>query len=1572
MGFGEELFSTRKNVTRLLDAAATWGIMLAMSLASYASAQEIDVFHDFALGVGGAEADTGTGIALGDSGNVYTTGTFQNTVDFDSSTATVNHTAKESPFATIDDFVDIGRTKDMISKNTGTIASQTGAFVLNSASNGDFLWVRTLSVAGDQVYSKIDVANGLLDIFIFDTDFSGDLSFEETQVANKAPTQAQFEALDISSDGLLTDFEISEAVDDVVDSVYSEDVVTDNLGNLLITGGFKGTVDFDPGTGTSEFTSVLGTDVFVGKLDADGDLLWIRTFPGVDDAYIESVEALIDYLASSADNSLDTIHAVIPALPMADLEALDSDSSGTIESEELEGIDTSDDDIGTSITVDDAGNAYVAGFFDGMVDFDPGVGTRILTSDDGLSAFVQKLDPEGNLLWAHAIPGVIRDSDSFPISSPLGVAVAVDASGAVYTTGGFSGTVDFDPNAGTDSLSAGEGEAIFVQKLDTAGNFVWAQILGTGGASFEGAWPSAIGLDASGDIYTQGSFLGTLDFDPTEEEFRLSSNASSIGSVFVQKMDSDGTFLWAKAMGTALFSTGTTLGAIGSDLAVDASGRTYATGFFVGSLDFDPGDGTHVLAPPGVNPFGRFLQSMDAEGRFLNAVAHHTNSFGAEQLIATDDQGSVYTTGAFSDTVDFDPGLGVAELTSAGSSDIFLSHFNFVDVTPPVATGVVPVTRGPTNSPSVAFEVEFSEEVVNFDAGEDVLIEHDGTAHTAVTVAGGPTEYTVTVSGISGDGSFTLAVNPDSNVMDGGGNTVAESAVSAPVLIDNTVPDIIVVNDTAEAYLVDCNSGAFIGPNVIAIDSATGTAVSVTRSENVDTTVPGLYTISYMATDASGNTATTTREVTVRDNCDGETPLDVTPPAITLVLPSTTGPTRATEVDFEVVFSEEVVNFDAEEDVRIEHSGTAHTGVTVAGGPLVYTVTVSGISGDGSLTVSANAESDVMDAAGNSLEESAASAPVVIDNTAPDIVIVNDTAGAYLTNCNSGAFAGPNVIAIDSATGTAVSVTRSGDVDTTVPGSYTVTYTATDASGNSATTNRTVTVRDNCADDSAEECLLPASLGNTVYVSANNGSNATGDGSEDNPWRTIGFAMTQVAPCASEERRITIQLSPGDYEEMVTLREDVVIAGADPEDPSATRINPKTDPARGGLSADDSVVLATDGISGNNGLRNLTIELESGAPQGIALLKVLGVSVRVRNVVFNGMNRPGSIAADISSPGSSTSIFENCVFTRVENGVFAVNTAANVTRSRFEDIQGTAVFVRPPDGVSEEDALNPLLGDQDNVQGTGLNTFVMDTINGGSGLIIDTGVTSADSNANALLAHSNNWEGAPTREAIVARVSANVQIDSRIGGGGVLTTTLVVEVVSDATNEPVENATVSVANVGEETVNVDGVYVFPGLQGGEYQVSATAIGFEEGRDVVSASDTIESLTLALELLMGGPDSSDDIAQFLLERFSVADGNGDGGLTFEEATAVNESITAFQFGRWDADEDGSITSQELIAALTDDGSEGEGEGEAPVEDDSSGGCAMMKDGMVGSVQKHFSDLFLLGLAVLTMLAYRRNT
>ncbi len=309
-------------------------------------------------------------------------------------------------------------------------------------------------------------------------------------------------------------------------------------------------------------------------------------------------------------------------------------------------------DSGSAIATDGLGNVYTTGSFEGTVDFDPGAATFNLTSAGGADIFVSKLDSAGNFVWAKALGG--NDFDG-------GSGISLDGLGNVYTTGYFPGTADFDPGAGTFNLTSAGGTDIFVSKLDSSGNFVWAKALG--GTGFDRG--RGISLDGLGNVYTTGYFPGTADFDPGAGTFNLTSAGST--DIFVSKLDSSGNFVWAMALG----GTGQDLG---NGIAIDGLGNVYTTGFFNGTADFDPGAGTFNLTSFGDSDI--FVSKLDSAGNFVWAKALGGTGQDFGNGIAIDGLGNVYTTGFFNGTVDFDPGAGTFNLTSAGGADIFVSKLD--------------------------------------------------------------------------------------------------------------------------------------------------------------------------------------------------------------------------------------------------------------------------------------------------------------------------------------------------------------------------------------------------------------------------------------------------------------------------------------------------------------------------------------------------------------------------------------------------------------------------------------------------------------------------------------------------------------------------------------------------------------------------------------------------------------------------------------------------------------------------------------------------------------------------------
>ena len=431
-------------------------------------------------------------------------------------------------------------------------------------------------------------------------------------------------------------------------------IAVDSSGNLYTTGYFEGTVDFDPGAGTSNLTSAGGSDVFVSKLDSSGNFVWAKSFGGTSSDIGNSIAV------DSSGNVYTTgfFEGTVDFDPGAGTSNLTSAGDSDVFVSKLnssgnfvwaKGLGGTSSDFGFSIAVDSSGNVYTTGSFAGTADFDPGAGTTTLTSAGNVDVFVSKLNSSGNFVWAKGLGGASFDS---------GNSIAVDSSGNLYTTGYFEGTVDFDSGAGTNNLTSAGGADVFVSKLDSSGNFVWAKSFG-GTSSDIG---QSIAVDSSGNVYTTGYFQGTADFDPGTGTTTLTS-AGNV-DVFVSKLNSSGNFVWAKGFGGDAFD-------YGNSIAVDSSGNLYTTGYFQGTVDFDPGTETSTLTSAG--NVDVFVSKLNSSGNFVWAKSFGGTSLDLGTSIAVDSTGgNIYTTGTFGGTVDFDPGAGTSNLTSAGSYDVFV------------------------------------------------------------------------------------------------------------------------------------------------------------------------------------------------------------------------------------------------------------------------------------------------------------------------------------------------------------------------------------------------------------------------------------------------------------------------------------------------------------------------------------------------------------------------------------------------------------------------------------------------------------------------------------------------------------------------------------------------------------------------------------------------------------------------------------------------------------------------------------------------------------------------------------
>ncbi len=184
------------------------------------------------------------------------------------------------------------------------------------------------------------------------------------------------------------------------------------------------------------------------------------------------------------------------------------------------------------------------------------------------------------------------------------------------------------------------------------GSFIWQYWLG---------YSNSIIVDNGGNVFATGQFALSADFDPGSGVYNLTSAGTD--DIFILKLNTNGDFVWAKNMGGAGSDAGLSI-------TLDKENHICTTGGFNQTVDFDPGAGNFDLSSSGLNDV--YVATYDTAGNFLTAVEFGGTGSDFGLHVAIDAQNNIFVTGGFSGTVDFDPGVGVSDISSDGGSDIFI------------------------------------------------------------------------------------------------------------------------------------------------------------------------------------------------------------------------------------------------------------------------------------------------------------------------------------------------------------------------------------------------------------------------------------------------------------------------------------------------------------------------------------------------------------------------------------------------------------------------------------------------------------------------------------------------------------------------------------------------------------------------------------------------------------------------------------------------------------------------------------------------------------------------------------
>ncbi|MFC1898619.1 T9SS type A sorting domain-containing protein [Candidatus Cloacimonadota bacterium] len=416
-------------------------------------------------------------------------------------------------------------------------------------------------------------------------------------------------------------------------------ICEDNNGNLFVIGNFYESTSI----GSFNLISYGSTDIFVAKLDMNGNWLWAESAGGNDDDLgngistdnLGNVFVTGQFLSSTANFGQFNLTNTDP--DQEDIFVAKLDTNGNwLWVESAGGIS---EDIGQAISSDLNGNIYITGSYGGIANFGQFTLDNVGPYYNFTDIFVGKLDTDGNWIWVESAGGSHYDK---------AYGISTDNNGNVYV----NGTIRETASLGTLTLTSYGELDIFTTKLDTEGNWIWAR--NAGGIMNDLSY--GICNDVAGNVYFTGCIQDSTSFGP----FTLISDGG--WNIFVAKLDTDGNWCWAEKAG------GESDWDIGKAVVTDSNGNVYLTGFFSGTASF----GTNILSSVGMRDV--FLAKLDADSNWFWAKSAGGNSYDQGNGICINNAGNIYITGTFQDTISFDSSI----LTSSGESDIFVAKLSVI------------------------------------------------------------------------------------------------------------------------------------------------------------------------------------------------------------------------------------------------------------------------------------------------------------------------------------------------------------------------------------------------------------------------------------------------------------------------------------------------------------------------------------------------------------------------------------------------------------------------------------------------------------------------------------------------------------------------------------------------------------------------------------------------------------------------------------------------------------------------------------------------------------------------------
>ena len=272
----------------------------------------------------------------------------------------------------------------------------------------------------------------------------------------------------------------------------------DGAGNIYICGTFNSPVDFDPDAGSEVRNNTGLKDIFVLKLNTDGNYQWVKTMGSAGNDSVSEMDVNRSgniLLIGSTNQALDfnmfngvSANCETNLKNFSFLMKIGSDAS----------VKWCFNNVNPShIALDKDGNSYLAGSFIGNIDMNPGPGADVRSCSNTIYAYLTKLDTTGGYVRTLIFGGDVNVWNGN---------LEVDEAGNVFVNGTFApyhGGVDFDPGPGVNLKVSVDPDDLYYYEMND-----------------------------NGDQY------------PSENDSWI------YGENFISKFKSDGSYLWTKVYNT--------------------------------------------------------------------------------------------------------------------------------------------------------------------------------------------------------------------------------------------------------------------------------------------------------------------------------------------------------------------------------------------------------------------------------------------------------------------------------------------------------------------------------------------------------------------------------------------------------------------------------------------------------------------------------------------------------------------------------------------------------------------------------------------------------------------------------------------------------------------------------------------------------------------------------------------------------------------------------------------------------------------------------------------------------------